>query len=169
MCNPALAIAAAGAALQIGQSVVQYKGQQFQSEQAATYANLNYANRYNIVQQQGTQLSEERSQKAMDSAIAAAQSGGRISASAADMGFSGASLEQSLNADLFGLGRQSESEAINDRNQREQLGNELTGAGIERASTIASHPKPSSLGLVLGIGQAVTQAAGSYKQMSKGS
>lgn len=167
MCNPAF-IAAGQAALSIGQQAVQFIGQKQQAHVARTYANLNYANRYNIVQQQSGQLDQEHSEKALDSAIVAAQAGGRISASSADLGYSGASLEQAINADLFGIGRQESADAVNERNARTQLGNELTGARIERASTIARNPGPSTAGLVLGIGKSVLDAGSSYASMTRG-
>lgn len=164
MCSPML-LAASTSALSIGQKFVQFQGQSQQAAAARTVAGLNFANRSNIVQQQSTQLDQERSEKALDSAITRVTTQGAISASASDLGYGSSSLISALNADEFGIGRIVAVDEVNDRNSRLQLSNELTAANIERVSTISRNPKPSKLALAIGIGQSIAGGASDYKQL----
>ena len=162
MCDP-LTIAAATAALSVGQTVMTHIGtnQAFQANKRA--AHLDYANRFNVTEQQRQQLDAERSEKAFDTAIASIQSEGRISASASDLGLSSGNILSTINADMFGLGRQDSIDALNDQNARNQISNERRGAEIARNSKIASAPRSSGLALVLGVGKGVLEGAGAYK------
>lgn len=164
MCDPTM-IAAATTALSVGQKVLAYQGQSQQAASARTVAGLNFANRSNIVAQQSTQLDQERSEKALDTAITSVRTQGTISASASDLGYGPSSLISALNADEFGIGRIVAVDEVNDRNSRLPLSNELTGANIERVSAIARNPKPSKLGLAIGLGQSLTQGASDYKNL----
>jgi hypothetical protein len=161
MCGP-IAVGALSAALAIGQTVTGYIGQNQAYNANTTAANLTAANESNILGQQRVQLDQAKSENAFDSAIAAAQSQGRITASASEQGLSNTSLVQALNADMFGIGRQVSIENANDQNARNQLANQAQGIELDRNSRIASVSKPSGLSLVLGIGGGALAGVNGY-------
>jgi hypothetical protein len=165
MCNPLLALAAPPAVLGVGQAVASYAGQKQAYASNATAANLNFARQSDIINQKATQLNQERSEKAFDTAIVAARSRGRINAALSDRGLAPGSIVTQLNADMFGLGRQVSMEEANDRNARAQLGNELAGAEVSRSNQINSMAKPSKLSLILGIGQGVMSGVSTYSSL----
>jgi cell division protein FtsL len=149
--------------LAIGQAGATYVGQKQAYSSNVTASNLTAANEYNILEQKRVQVDQERSESALDTAIAAAQSQGRITASASEQGLSNTSLIQALNADMFGIGRQASIESANDQNQRNQLSNESQGVELDRRARIASVSKPSGLSLVLGIGQGALGGISAYQ------
>ena len=163
MCAP-LIVGGLSAALSIGQTALGFVGQRqaFRANERA--ANLTAANERNILEQQRVQLDQERSETVLDTAIASAQSQGRISASASERGLGNASLIQSLNADMFGIGRQASTEEANDQNARNQLATQSQGITLDRNARVASVSKPSGLGLVLGIGSGVASGITSFQQ-----
>lgn len=164
MCDP-LTIAAASSFIAVGQQVSQYVGQQQQARVARRVANLNYAQESNVLEARRVELDAEASEKALDTAIAGLQSEGRIAASASELGFSSGASIQAINADMWGLGRADSIEELNDQNMRNQLAREREGAQITRNSSLAANRGPSTLGLVLGVGQAVVGGARDYRQM----
>ena len=155
MCNPAIAIGAATAALSIGQSVTQYAGQNAAAKQNEQIANLNYANQEQTIAQKAVQLDQEKSERTFDSAISSIQSQGAIANSASDQGLGASSIVQAINAGQFGIGRQDSVADINDQNARQQLGNESAGADITRRSTIMQKQPGNPISLALGVGQGV--------------
>lgn len=164
MCDP-LTISAITTTLAVGQQVAQYQGAKAQAAGARQAANLNYAQQWNVTEARREQLDSEASEKSLDTAIAALQSEGRIAASASESGYSSGAIIEAINADMFGLGRNAEIDAVNDRNARNQLANERMGAAITRSSALANNKGPSSLSLVLGLGQAVAGGVKDYRAM----
>lgn len=161
MCDP-ISIGAVTAALSVGQAVLSYEGQRQAYNVNEDAANLNYAQEINVNEQKRVQLDAERSEKAFDTAITAAQAEGRIAASASERGLGSSSIIQAINADMFGIGRQASVEGLNDQNARNQLALERGGAEISRASSINSMQKPGALSLVLGVGQGVMKGVNAY-------
>lgn len=161
MCGP-IAVAGLSAALALGQTVSGYVGQRQAFNANQTAANLTSANERNILEQQRVQLDQEKSESAFDTAIAAAQSQGRISASASEQGLSNSSLIGALNADMFGIGRAASIESANDQNARNQIATQSTGIELDRRSRIASVSKPSGLSLALGIGGAALSGVNGF-------
>ena len=161
MCDPAtIGLVTFGlGALQTGLS---YVGQNQAAKANEKSANLTAANEFNTRQQQATELDQAKSERAVDTAITTAQSEGAISASASERGLGSQSLIQSLNASMFGIGRNASIEDLNDQNQRVQLGNEATGSEIRRQSRINSVQKGNPLSLVLGVGGAALSGATAY-------
>jgi hypothetical protein len=166
MCNPVL-IGAATAALAVGGAVVDHIGTNQMAAATTQAANLDYANRSDIIEQQRVQLDQEKSTRVEDSAIASAQASGRIAASAADKGLGYASTSQALHAEFFGIGRQDSIADANDLNQRVQLSNERRGAAISREAKIASAPRSGLLNLGLGVGKGVFSGFNAYNSASK--
>jgi hypothetical protein len=162
MCGP-LAVGGLSALLAVGQTVSGYIGQKQAYNSNVIASNLTAANESNILDQKRVQIDQERSESVLDTAITAAESQGRISASASERGLSNTSLIQALNADMFGIGRQASIESANDQNQRNQLSNEKQGVELDRRSRIASVSKPSGLSLVLGIGQGALGGISAYQ------
>jgi hypothetical protein len=154
MCGPA-AIGAAAGGLAVGEAVMTHIGtnQAYKANKKA--ANFNYANDLTTLGQKQVELDQEGSENAFDTAIATAREQGRITASASDQGLASSSIISSINAGMFGIGRQAEVERINDQNSRIQLGQERTGADIRRQSQINSKPRSSGLQLALGVGKGV--------------
>lgn len=166
MCDP-LTIGIATAALSVGSAVVEHIGTNQMAKATETAANLDYANRVNVINQQAVQLDQEKSARAEDTAIAAAQAEGRIAASAADRGLGYSSISQALHSEMFGLGRQDSIANLNDLNQRAQLANEQQGAAIAREAKIASAPKSGLLNLGLGVGKGVMSGFNAYSGAKK--
>lgn len=162
MCEPTL-IAAATFALGATEAVSSYVGQNQLHRQATQTANYNFAREQDALTRQDTQLQQERSEAALDTAIATARAQGAISASASDFGTAPSSLAHQLNASLFGIGRQVTLDDINFRNQRRELQERRTDAEIRRQNTIAAHPSASSASLLLGLGKAGLGAYKSYR------
>lgn len=162
MCDPLTASAVATAGLSIGQAGLAYAGQNQASQTAGRYANLNYAQARETASIRANQQDQAQSEDAFDTAIAGAKAQGDIVASASDLGASPGSIAHSLNSAMFGLGRQATAEAINDNNQRLQLGQDLIGADNARRNTIASNPKGSPISLALGVGKGVLSGYNTY-------
>lgn len=154
MCGPQ-ATGAADAGLGIAGATLGFFGQKAAYKANRTAANLDYANDREALAAKAVELDQERSESAFDTAIASAQAEGRIAASAADQGLAPTSFIQQLNAAQFGIGRQRETEDINDQNARQQLARETTGADIRRRSKINSVSKPNGVTLALGIAKSV--------------
>lgn len=161
MCDP-ITIAAATFAVGAAQQVSQYAGEKQAYAANKTAANLNFANQQDILGQKRVQLDQQRSENALDTAIATVKAQGSVAASAASMGMSSASIVGALNADMFGIGRQYSAEQTNDQNQRLQLANESRGAAISRESQIMQVSKPGLADLALGIGGAALKGASAY-------
>lgn len=156
MCGPvAIGLGAAVAALAIGSAVVGHIGQNQLASANQKAANLNYANRKDVIAQQGVQLDEEASQRTEDSAITSLRAEGEIANSAGDMGYAPTSITQSINAAMFGIGRQDTIAQTNDTNQRQQLAAGLEGADITRQSQILQHGRSSWADLGLGVGNGI--------------
>ena len=154
MCGPA-AVGAAAGGLAITEAVMTHIGtnQAYKANKQA--ANYNYANDRTNIGQKQVELDQEGSENAFDTAIATAREQGRITASASDQGLGSQSIISSINAGMFGIGRQAEVERINDQNSRIQLAQDLTGADIRRQSQINSKPRSSGAQLALGIGKGI--------------
>lgn len=161
MCDP-VTLAVATFAVGAGQQITQYMGEQAAYKANKVAANLNYANQSDIIGQKKVQLDQEHSEKAVDTAIATVKAQGEVSASAATLGMSSASIVGALNADMFGIGRQFSTETANDQNQRLQLSNEQRGAAISRESQIMQVSKPGLLDLGLGIASSALKGASAY-------
>lgn len=167
MCDP-ITIAAATFALGTTQAVAQHIGTNNIYEANRQASNYNFARETEAINRQDSQLQQERSQQAMDTAIATLKAQGDISASAGDMGLSGTSIARQINASMFGIGRQATTEEINFRNQRVELASSRTDAEIRRQSQINSKPRSSVGMLALGIGEAGLSATNAYKTAKKG-
>jgi hypothetical protein len=153
MCSP-MALAAAAAALAIGGEVSKFVGQNQAAAANKQAANINYGRTIQATNDKAVQLDQAKSENAVDTAITSIQSEGRIAASASEQGLAPTSIVQALNANQFGIGRNVVAEDINDENARKQLTAQREGAQMTRYSQIASVPKGSVTGLVLGIGKA---------------
>lgn len=161
MCDP-VSLGIATAALGVGQSVSAFIGGRQAYAVNKEVANLNYANQRDIIDQKRVQLDQNKSENAVDTAIASVKAQGEVAASAASMGLSSSSIAQALNSDMFGIGRQVEAESVNDQNQRLQLANEQRGAAVEREAQIASKSRPGALDLALSIGSDALKGASAY-------
>lgn len=164
MCDP-MTMAAATFAVGAVQQVTQYAGEKQAYSANKVAANLNYANQSDILGQKRVELDQQKSENALDTAIATVQAQGSVAASAASLGMSSASIVGALHADMFGIGRQAGAENTNDQNQRLQLANEQRGADLTRVSQIASVSKPGLLDLGLGIGAAALKSVGTYSTL----
>lgn len=167
MCDP-VTMAAVTFAVGAGQAVMSHVGQNQAYAANKTAANLNYAQDRQAVGAQAVELDQERSEKALDTAVSTVKAQGEVSASAADMGLSSGSLIHAINADMFGIGRQEMSDLTNDQNSRLQLSRQLEGASITRQTTINSMRKSSGLDLILGVAKAGVSAAGAYNSAGGG-
>jgi N-acyl-D-aspartate/D-glutamate deacylase len=161
MCDP-ISIGAATFLVGAGQTISSYLGQQAAYKENKVAANLNYANQHDILEQRRVQLDQQKSENALDTAIATVRAQGEVAAAAGSMGLSSSSIVQALNADMFGIGRQAMAEDTNDQNQRIQLSNELRGAEISRVSQIGKVTKPGLLDLGLGLAGDALKGVGSY-------
>ena len=161
MCDP-ITIAAATFAVGAGQAVSGYFGAQEAYKANKQAANLSAAYQHDVIQQKSIQLDQEKSEKALDTAIATVRAQGQVAASASAMGVAPSSIVGAINADMFGIGRQAMADETNDRNARLQLSNELRGAEIERVSKINSVAKPGVLDLALGIAGAGLKGVDAY-------
>lgn len=166
MCDP-ITIGAATAALSIATTTVGYIGQGQAYKANETAANINYARDQDAAGRQQVQLDKKASENSFDTAIAQLQAEGDIAASATDRGLGTSSIVQSLNASMFGIGRQATAESINDRSARQNIAESRTDAQVRRQSQINSLSKPSSLSLVLGIGQGALAGANAYNGAKK--
>jgi hypothetical protein len=167
MCDPVSLglIAAATFAVGAASDISQYMGEKQAYKVNQQVANLNYANNANIIQQKRVQLDQEKSEKAVDTAITTVRAEGAVSAAAGSMGLSSSSIVQAINADMFGIGRQFTADETNDQNQRLQLANELSGADIERRGKIASVSKPGLGTLGIAIAGDAVKGVGTYVSM----
>ncbi|WP_420381679.1 hypothetical protein [Novosphingobium sp.] len=142
-------------------------GQNEAASNARTAANLNYAQTAGITQQKAGQLDQEKSQTAEDTAITTAKSQGEIANSAANQGLGAPTIASSLNAAMFGIGRQQGVADTNDLNARAQLAQEIEGAQVTRNSAIAGAPKASILGVGIGLGSDVLKGISAGQSASR--
>lgn len=161
MCDP-ISLGVASTALGIGSAVSEYTGGQAAYKANKQQANLQFANTSNTISTQANQLSQQESDNALKTAILSAQTEGRIANSAADRGVGGSSLVQAINAGMFGIGVNASNDSQNITNERQQLSENLSGAGITRQSQINSVTRPNDLSLLLGIGKAGLQGASTF-------
>ncbi len=150
MCGP-LALAGASMALGIGQSAMQFMGQNAAYAANERAANEQYAATSNAVSQQAEQVNAKQSEDTLTNAVAAAQGYGRIAASATTMGAGPSSAGNAMNAEGVTAGRRQGITDLNANNARMQLGQELKGADLRRVSTINSVQPGNIASLALGI------------------
>lgn len=168
MCDPLTAAVIVSTVASIGSATVSYIGQNNAAAAAKTAANLNYAREVETASAQSNQMSQEESNQAFDTSLAALRAEGDIQAGASAQGLAPRSIAQQVNASMFGLGRNATIEGTNNKLRRNQLGNELTGAEITRQSTIAQTPKGNPLSLVLGVTGALAEGAKGVIKAKKG-
>lgn len=167
MCDP-VTIGVATFALSAASTSLEHIGTNQAYHANKDAANYSYARDMDAIGRQDSQLQQERSNEAMDTAIAALKARGDISASASDMGLSSNSIVSSLNASMFGIGRSAVIEEKNFTNQRIELANSRTDAEIRRQNQINSKPRSGLLQLALGIGDAALSGAGATSSARKG-
>lgn len=165
MCDPTgglLTMSVASALIGVGTAYTGFKAQQQMAVDNAAAANLQYAREREAFSARSSEMDQQRTENALDRAIEARAAEGRIAASGAERGLSGASIATQLNVADVGAGRAFAIDALNFDNAREQLSRDIVGADITRQSQIASVPKPSSASLLLGVGSGVLQGANTY-------
>lgn len=167
MCDP-VSIGIATFALGATEAVSTHIGTNRAYEANRQASNYNYAREADAIARQDNQLQQEHSQQVLDTAIASLRSQGSIAASASDMGLSGGTLVQQINAGMFGLGREASIQDRNFNNQRVELANSLTDAELKRQNQINSMSKSNFAQLALGVSKAGLQAVGSYNAAKKG-
>lgn len=163
MCDPLTISAAAAAALSMGQAAMTHIGTNRAYAANEQAANLGYAQDQNALGQQQVQLDQERSQSALDTAISTLQAQGQIAASASSSGLASSSLIHSVNASMFGIGRQVDAEKTNDFNTRQAIAASRTEADLKRQNQINSRTRSSGLELALGIAQAGAKGYSTYQ------
>lgn len=167
MCDPLTAAVVASTVLSIATATASFVGQNEQAKNAKTIANLNYARESDAVGAQSRQQDQAQSENVFDTALAGIQAQGDITASASDQGLAPTSIAHSINASMFGLGRNASLEEKNANNRRLQLGTDLEGAGISRQASIAEHPKGSLITLGLQSASAIASGAGTLAKAGK--
>lgn len=167
MCDPLTATVVIGTALSVASAGATYIGQNEAHAQATQNANLNYANKRDTISAQANQLDQQKSENAFDTALTSIQSEGTIAANASEQGLAPTSIAHSINASMFGIGRNATVEEKNDQNQRLQLGTNLQGAAIQRQSDIAKTPGGSLITLGIGTGKALVGGYGDYTKATK--
>lgn len=161
MCDPVM-IGAATAALSIGQAAMTYVGANQAYEANRQAANLSYAQDSNAIGRQQVQLDQERSESALDTAIASLQAQGEIAASAASSGLASSSIIRSVNAEMFGIGRNATAEEKNNLNRRVELASSRSEADLRRQNQINSRSRSSLLELGVNVGAGALQGYNAY-------
>lgn len=166
MCDP-VTIGVATLALSAGEAVMTHVGtnQAYQANKDA--ANLSYAQESNAIGRQKAQLDSQRSEDVFDTAIATLKSQGEIAASASSQGLASSSIVRSLNADMFGIGRNATIEQRNNTNQQIELANSRTDAELRRQNQINSAPRSSLLQLGVNLGKSALQGYNAYSGAKK--
>lgn len=166
MCDP-VSIGVATFALSSASAVMQHVGQNQAYEANRQAANLSLARDNDALNRQQVQLDQQRSENVLDTAITTLKSQGEIAASASSQGLASSSIVRSLNADMFGIGRQATAEQKNDLNQRVELANSRTDAQLRRQNQINSMRKSSLLELGVNLGQSALSGYNAYSGAKK--
>jgi hypothetical protein len=161
MCDP-MTIALTTAAVSATSSVLGFDGQQQASEANAHLANQQAANQYNSLEAQRGQIDASQSENTVSAIVDRASREGAISAHAGTFGLGGSTAGRLENAAAFDVGRSLSIQNLNAQSQRGQNAADLTGSRLEQQTRINSMPKPSALGLVLGVAKAGLQGTGAY-------
>lgn len=163
MCDPTggvLTLALLSATVGVGSAYSSYVGQQQMAEQQTQAANRTFMLRDETIRAQAAQLDTAQTEDAFDREVETIRNRGRIANSISDMGLGNLTGSQLTQVNAFETGRAQSLTDVNFAQQREQLNRDLKGAGIERDSSLGV--PPSSLSLILGIGQGVLQGVNLY-------
>lgn len=162
MCNPLLILSAASTALGIGQTVMDYRGQQQAYAANAAAANVNFRNRTEATARAASQAEASASEDAFSRAIERIAMEGRIASSISELGASGTSGFQLQRSSAFEFGRDASLAQVNLRNTRDQFSREMQGAEIARQSQINQVQRPTRSSLLLGLGGAAMGGVNTY-------
>lgn len=166
MCDP-VTIGAATLALSATQSVMTYIGtnQAYAANKEA--ANIDYAREQDALGRQQTQLQQENSEAAFDTALATLKAEGGVAASASSRGLAQSSVIRAVNSEMFGIGRQRTAEQQNFRARNVELANSRTDAAVRRQSRINSAPRSSILQLGVNLAGDALSGAGAYNNAKR--
>lgn len=166
MCDP-VTLAVIATTVSAGSAYLGYQGQQQAAADGQAAANINFAQRNEALSAERAQVDASRTEDAVDREIESAKSSGRIAASINEMGLGGQTGTQLVNTNAFETGRASSISELNFQNQREQIQRGVRGAEITRAGDMAASRKPSSLGLILGLGEAGLRGRSTYDALTR--
>jgi hypothetical protein len=161
MCDP-VTLAVIATTVSAGSAYLQYQGAQQAAVDGQAAANYNFAQKNEALSAERAQLDAQRTEDAVDREIESARASGRIAASINEMGLGPQSGAQLTNVNAFETGRASSISELNFANQREQIQRGVRGAELTRASDMANSRKPSSLSLILGLGEAGVRGGNTY-------
>lgn len=166
MCDPTggvATLAVLSAVVGVGSAVSSYQGQMQAARAQTQAANQTYAFRDESIRAQAAQLDTAQTEDAVDREIESIRAQGRIANSISDMGLGDFTGTQLTNVNAFETGRAQTLTDVDFAQQRDQLNRDERGAILERDTN--QGVKPSSLSLLLGIGQGVIQGANTWGAM----